>query len=339
MATTSVGISIESKYKFKAIASIGDPVILRNGHRGTVKCIDNESGLYGIELIQIHINGNNGKGHFKCKPQHGFFTKHIVTKLNDDKTLFLKDKNDTIQFLTKVENKEIRKKQKELSTFGYIRDIHKFIQDEFFTIIPHDVIQLCIQYNSYDPQVDDTIKLKSGETKRIWSIGYSIKTNTFYFGIHSTDKNLLNFITLQEIQCMIPIDYNLHKFAIGEAVKYNNFPAKVKFIGTIDGFGRLIGIEFDNMPKVNNCHSGNGHFECSKAGAGIFLRPRSIESMLEVELERLPQYAEMCHSQDITIKLHALRKIRKITIATDIQDQPLQKIMDLGVIISPFLVF
>ena len=142
MATLPAAITIEPKNEFKADVDIGDAVILRNGHRGTIKYIDNELGLYGIELIQIHINGSDGKGKFKCKPQHGFFTKHIVSKLNNDKTFNLKDKNDTIQFFTKAKNKEIRNKQKQLSTFGYIRDIHKTISDEFL----HQQLLFCLYF-------------------------------------------------------------------------------------------------------------------------------------------------------------------------------------------------
>ena len=197
---------------------VGDSVILRNGYCGTIKYIHHESNTYGIELTKPHFNGHDGKNCFKCKPHHGILTgkEFIVSKLSKDGTYFDKTLNETISFPTNIEIKQIRKKQKALTIFGYIRRIHKTINNGFFKIIPHDIIQLCIEYDSYHPQNGDHILLKSGQDTRLWSIGYSSKSKRFYFGIVSikvitvrlNEGEWMNFVPEQEVRNIKPIDYS-----------------------------------------------------------------------------------------------------------------------------------
>ena len=312
----------------------GDMILLRNGYCGTVKYID-ESDRYGVELTQPFINGNDGRGKFQCKPRHGFFTRNYVSKLNPDGKFNVKDSNDIISFPTRTHLEEIKKQNTFLSSFGYIRDIHKARNDEFFTIIPDDVVQLCMKYNSCHPNLGDRVMLKTGETKRIWSIGYSTKTNTIHYGVHwhNKDNDLLNFITQQAIQDTIPksIVNSLCEFEIGQNVIACHREAQVKFIGVVDGF-EVIGVEFDGEHDIFQLHDGNGYFRCSRPYSGLFIMHGAVRATLEVELGRLSKYVDMCCSSDIATNLCGLRRIREITTSVPPDNQLCRKLTDSGML-------
>ena len=241
--------------------------------------------------------------------------------------------NDSIYFPTKTKFEEIREQNASVSTFGYIRDIHKARDDQFFTIIPNDIVQLCIKYNSCYPNFGDRVKLKTGETKRVWSIGYSTKTSTIYYGVHwhNKDDDLLNFITQQAIEETIPksIVNSLCEFKIDDNVIACQRQAKVKFIGVVDGL-EVIGVEFDEEDNILQLHDGHGHFQCSRPCSGLFVMHGSVRATLKIELERLSKYAEMCYSSDAATNLCGLKRISDITTSATVDNQLCSNLMELG---------
>ena len=340
---------------------VGDVVLLRNGYIGTIKYDSNSNPddhsfthLYGIELNEIVANGHDGQGIFTCLPQRGFIVlkSYIVTKLTPDGEYNINNNNnDKIIFPTYSKLKQWRKKQQLLLTYGYSRDLQSNIN---MKIIPQDVIQLCLSYNSYQPHINDAIQLKYEENKswNIWSIGYSPTTKQLYFGVYSQDviisteddnSSMLNFKKSQEIASIVNVD-DLYQLQVDETVEYQDTfadawnayyaKAKVKYVGKFKGRDeQIFGIEFENsfgiITKPLNCHDGKGYFNCSASDNGYFAYKHELKSSRQALLAQLSLYVQGCFQDDPSRQFECVQRIRKL-LAME-RNPPIQEVIDSGI--------
>eukprot|EP01083_Nonionella_stella_P318593 1165384_1 len=338
---------------------IGDVLLLTNGYVGTVKSkgMRHRTFEFLLELHQKHPNGGSNcgvKNELQCEKERGFFVSHeeikakldmnSITEINNIPTLTVPTVNhcvDIIHFPSFSELKCMHKITSAYLTFGYSRDIG--------THVPTSILELCLRYNSYQPFINDTVKLIDGQIGRIWCIGKSNITNTLYFGITLNNAppqiNVLSqFHTFYDISKVFEYDaikgHGLSDLSIGQSVVLSsNRAGIIKYTGQVHDVP-CVGVELINVMawEPRNVHDGKGYFKCdtNQPKSGLFVCCNDVKPL--VYKEQLSQYVQGCFAKDKQTQLRSTTYMRKLL---SISDPPIQAIVDSGALprLVQFLTF